>query len=211
MTPLLSDLNWRYATKEFDPQKKLSPPALQELCEALRLTPSSFGLQLWKFLMVSNPELKTQLRAVSWNQSQVTDCSHLCVFCSPTTIGDDAVDRFIEATCQACKLEGQELAGYAQMIKSFVGQMDQPGRWHWMDKQIYLALGNLLTSCAVKRIDASPLEGFSPQDYDQILELSPQGLRSVVVCALGYRGATDKYAQAPKVRYPLDEILVHYP
>lgn len=207
---LVADLNWRYATKDFDPERKVSAAEIDELCEALRLSASSFGLQFWKFVVVANQQLKQELKAHSWNQSQIADCSHLFVLCSPIAIGDDEVDCFIDSHCRIRSVEKDRMAGYAKVIKGFIASMDQQQRWNWMDKQIYLALGNLLTCCAVKRIDSCPIEGFSSQDYDRVLDLTAKGLRSVVVCAVGFRLATDKYAGLPKVRYPLNEVLLTY-
>ena len=210
MSQLIADLHWRYATKNFDPNKKVSTKNVNELCEALRLSASSFGLQFWKFLLITNQKLKEKLRPHSSNQSQITDCSHLFVLCSPLSIGDDAVDRFIHSHCQIRSLDKDALLGYAKMIKSFIARMDEQQRRHWMDKQIYLALGNLLTCCAVKRMDACPLEGFSSRDYNQVLKLTENNLRSVVVCAVGFRSPSDKDGGLPKVRYPLNEVLLKY-
>ena len=210
MSPLITDLHWRYATKDFDPDKKVSSKDINELSEALRLSACSFGLQFWKFVLVTNQHLKEKLKAHSYNQNQVTDCSHLFILCSPMTIGDDSVDHFIDSYCQIRSLEKDSLSGYAKVMKDFITGMDEQQKYHWMDKQIYLALGNLLTCCAVKRIDTCPLEGFSSQDYDQVLKLAEKGLRSVVVCAVGFRLPTDKNGNLPKVRYPLDEVLLKY-
>ena len=210
MSQLTSDLNWRYATKYFDPEKKLEDSQVQELCEALRLSASSFGLQFWKFVLISCPEFKKELRAHSWNQAQIAECSHLFVLCSPLTVGDSHVEHYLDCHCQIRGMEKEQLQGYGKIMKDFINGMDQQQCWNWMDKQIYLALGNLLTSCAVKRIDACPIEGFSSSNYDQVLGLKEKGLRSVVVCAVGFRLDTDKYATMPKVRYPMDEVLLEY-
>ncbi|MCY4644537.1 MAG: nitroreductase family protein [Bacteriovoracales bacterium] len=208
MSELIDDLNWRYATKVFDSEQKVGEDHLHELCEALRLSASSFGLQCWRFVLVGQEELKRELRAHSFNQSQVEDCSHLFILCSPIHVGDEDVDRFLESHCAIRSEKREALEGYAKVIKGFIARMDQKERWNWMDKQIYLALGTLLTCCAVKRIDACPIEGFSPKEYDRILKLKEQGLRSVVVCAVGHRSREDKYGGLPKVRYPMDEVLI---
>ena len=210
ISQLIADLNWRYATKDFDPNKKISQEQASELCEALRLSASSFGLQLWKFLLISCQQLKKELRGHSWNQSQIEDCSHLFVLCSPITIGDEDVDHFLNYHCQIQSVERSTVGGYGKMIKGFIHKMGHQERLDWMDKQLYLALGNLLTSCAVKRIDACPIEGFSAPDYDRVLKLEEQNLRSIVVCATGFRLATDQYAGLPKVRYPMDDVLLQY-
>ena len=210
MSQLIDDLNWRYATKDFDPSQKVAAEDVGEICEALRLSASSFGLQCWKFVLVTNQEFKKELRKHSWNQAQVEDCSHLVVLSSPLTVEEEDVERFMELHCKVRSVERSSLDGFAKAIKGFVQGMDQKELWQWMDKQVYLALGNLLTSCAVKRVDACPLEGFSAAEYDRILGLTEKGLRSVVVCALGHRSESDKYANLPKVRFPLDEVLLRY-
>ena len=207
MDDLIRALNWRYATKSFDPQKKLSPEDVQELCEALRLSASSFGLQLWQFLLISNPELKKQLKAHSYNQSQVEDCSHLFVLCSPRTVKDEHIHRFLDSCAETRSVSRESLDGFGQVMKDFVAGKSPEDLWHWMDRQIYIALGNLLTCCALKNIDACPIEGFVQKDYDRILKLEEQDLRSVVVCPVGVRSGEDKYATKPKVRYPLDQVV----
>ena len=210
MSKLTEALNWRYATKNFDPDKKVTPADITELCDAMRLSASSFGLQFWRFVVIQQAELQKQLRAHSWNQGQIEDCSHLIVLCTPRSVGDAQVDHYLESICQTRSVSRESVEGFGQMMKDTVNKMDQQAQWVWMDKQIYLVLGNLLTGCAIKHIDACPIEGFSAPDYDRILKLEQKGLRSVVVCAVGYRLSSDKYAHLSKVRYPLDEVVIKY-
>lgn len=205
MSDIIERLNWRYATKVFNPEKKVHPVTLERAMESLRLSASSFGLQPWKFVLVEDSKLKKELLPHSWNQTQVVDADQLVVFCRPTHFGTSDIDRFISFSARERGVPRESLAGYEQMMKGFLPKMNK----EWMEKQIYLALGNFLTSCAVLGLDACPMEGFSAPDYDRILGLEQKGLASVVVCPVGYRDAEkDKYAQLKKLRYPLNELVV---
>ncbi len=208
MSDLLNALNWRYATKKFDPQKPLAPEKLARLLEALRLSASSFGLQSWKFVVVEDREKRTALVEHSWNQTQVVDASALIVFCRPTTFKIAEVDRLIALTASARGVDESGLEGYAGMMKGFLGNLDATALRHWMENQIYLALGNLLSACALEEVDACPMEGFSAENYDELLGLGDLGLASVVLCPVGYRSADDAYAGLTKIRYPAEEVVV---
>lgn len=205
---LIQQLKWRYATKGYDTSKKLSAEQVATLKEVLQLSPSSFGLQPYKFVHVKNPELRAKLREVSWGQPQVTDASELFVLCRIDMIDAVYAEKFIEMTA---KTQGGDVANYAGlkgMIMGFVEAQTPETFAPWAEKQVYLALGNLLTSCAMMGVDASPMEGFDKVKYDEILDLPAKGLRSTVICAVGMRSAEDKYAQAKKVRYPEEELFV---
>ncbi|MCB9063056.1 MAG: NAD(P)H-dependent oxidoreductase [Halobacteriovoraceae bacterium] len=204
---IIEKLNWRYATKVFDPSKKLTDTQLNTVLDSLRLSASSFGLQPWKFLVITNEEIRSKLRPASWNQSQITDASHLIVLCHPLDLSDEDVDRFVHSTAMLRNQDEQELKGYSDMMKNFLKGMSPERKNAWMKNQVYLALGNLLTVCAINDIDACPVEGFSPEKYDEILGLDKKGLKSVVVCPIGFRSNSDKYATAPKVRYSLEEVV----
>jgi nitroreductase len=207
---LLAAQNWRYATKSFDAARQIPADHWQALEDCLVLTPSSYGLQPWRFLVIDDPTLRQQLRPHSWNQSQITDCSHLVVLLAQRTITAADADRFVASVAAA---RGQELASldtYRQMIQ--VDLIDGPRAAEierWASDQLYIALGNLMTSAALLGIDTCPIEGFSPADYDRILELEGTPYRSRVVCACGYRSTDDKYANLPKVRYPASELIEH--
>jgi nitroreductase len=206
---LLSQLNWRYATKQFDPKRKISSEDWAALQEALVLTPSSFGLQPWRFVAVSDPALREKLVAASWNQRQVADASHLVVFTIKSSLTEADIDEFIQLTARVRGVAPASLAGYRDMmIGSIIKGMDAAARAAWATRQVYIALGNLLTSAAVLGLDACPMEGINPDQYDAILGLEKEGLHTVVVCPLGYRAATDKYAALEKVRFPIEAVLV---
>lgn len=204
---ILEQLQWRYATKQFDPEKKLSDDQVSLLRETLRLAPSSFGLQPWRFIFVSDPEVRAKLREKAWNQSQATDASHFVVLCRPTTIGEDKVDQFLESVAKARGVGLDTLEGYGSVVKGFMKKFTDNDKANWMEKQIYLALGSLLTVCAMAKIDACPMEGFEHDEVDSILDLPKQGLASVVLCALGFRQDSDKYAGLAKVRYAARDVI----
>lgn len=204
---IIEDLNWRYACKVFDPNKKISSEDLNTIKEALRLTPSSYGIQPWKFVMVEDTALREQLVAASWNQSQVKDASHLIVMCAPAKVDEAFIDSYIADTAQTRGQNPDDLAGFKKMIMS-VANWDEPKQQAWAKNQIYIALGNLMTVCAQMKIDCCPMEGFQPKKYDEILDLTGRGLRSVVVAPVGYRADSDKYSQLKKVRFPLDQLFI---
>ncbi len=207
---LLDALRWRYATKQFDPQRQIPADQWAALEEALVLSPSGGGLQPRKFVVVTDPAVREKLLPASFGQTQVTQASHLVVFATPTDVTEADVDAHVARTATARGTTLESLTGFRQMlVGGIVQSKDQAGRQAWAAKQAYLALGNLLTSAALLGIDACPMEGFLPVEYDAILGLAARGLTSVVVCTLGYRAASDAYATLPKVRYPHEQMILH--
>lgn len=208
MSDVIKALNWRYATKQFDPEKKISDGDLNTLMESLRLSPSSFGLQPWKFVLVEDKDIREQLLAKSWNQRQVVDASHLFVLCRQEKFGHEDVDRFIKDTAEKRNQEISDLEGYSNVIKGFLKGQDEKAHINWMNLQVYIALGFLMETAALMGIDACPMEGFSKNDYDEILKLPSMNLRSTVVCPVGYRSDEDKYSSMPKIRYSQDDMFI---
>jgi nitroreductase len=207
-TDLLEHLNWRYATKQFDPSKSIAPEIWTALEDALVLTPSSYGLQPWKFLIITSPELKEQLKPFSWNQSQVTDCSHYVVFAIRKNLTAEDVDRFVARTAEVRGSSVESIAGYRNvMVSDLVEGARSFNINDWSTRQTYIALGNFMTSAALLGVDTCPMEGIEPVDYDRLLGLSAKGFTTVVACAAGYRSEADKYASLAKVRFPKSEIL----
>ena len=204
---ILDDLNWRYAVKQFDKSKKVDPKKFDAILESCRLSASSFGLQPWKFVLVENEELREKLLPHSWNQRQVVDADHLMVLCRPITFGDDDINEFLQSTATTRNSPIESLEGYGKMMKGFMAGMNKDQQNHWMNGQVYIALGNLLTACATLKVDTCPMEGFSKDEYDKILGLTDKGLTSVVVCPIGHRSTEDKYATLAKVRYPLERVV----
>jgi nitroreductase len=207
---LLAQLQWRYATKAFDPARKIPADVWSALEQSLVLTPSSFGLQPWKFIVVTDPAVRAQLSAVSWNQQQPVQCSHHVVFTARKTMDADEVNRFLASTVAVRGGKVEDLASYGNIINGFIANAAKQG-WlgEWATRQTYIAIGQFMASCAVLGIDACPMEGISATDYDRILGLDGTDYRTVVACAAGYRAADDKYAVLPKVRYPASELISH--
>ena len=174
------------------------------------LTPSSYGLQPWKFLVITGAELRAELRPFSWNQSQITDCSHLVVLLRQRTVSAADADRLINATASCRGLDPTSLEPYRQMIhKDLIDGPRSQTIGNWATNQVYIALGNLMTAASLLGVDTCPIEGFSPSDYDRILELEDSPYQSAVVCACGYRSADDIYASLAKVRYPAADLIEH--
>lgn len=203
---ILNQLHWRYAVKKFDGSKKIPADLWQTLEETLVLSPSSFGLQPWKFFVVKNPELRKKLQAVAWNQSQIVDASHLVVFAAKKNLNAEDVRRFISLTADVRKVPKESLAPYQGMMEGFVAKPPLDIN-EWAARQVYIALGNFLTSAALLGVDACPMEGIDRAKFDEILGLDKKGYATAVVATVGTRAADDKYAEAPKVRYPKSQII----
>ncbi len=206
---LINQLQWRYATKQFDPNRKIAPADWAALEETLVLTPSSFGLQPWKFIVVSDPALRERLVPVSWGQRQIAEASHLVVFTVKRNLGEKDIAGYLDRIAEVRGAPVESLASLRDMmVGSLIRGMAEETRRAWATNQVYIALGNFLTCAAVLGIDACPMEGIEPAKYDEILGLTQQGLSTVVVATAGYRAASDKYAQLRKVRFPKPEVLV---
>jgi nitroreductase len=205
---LLESLKWRYATKKFDPSQKISEDTWATLAESLVLTPSSYGLQPWKFLVITNQDLKDQLKPLSWNQSQTSDCSHYVVFTIKKNLTADHVDHFVQRTAEVRDVTTESIAGYRNVMVSDViyGARSLIVN-EWATRQVYIALGNFMTCAALLAVDTCPMEGIEPAKYDKVLGLPEKGYATVVACAAGYRSSEDKYAELPKVRFPMAEMI----
>ncbi len=205
---LLQALEWRYATKVFDPAKKIPADTWAALERALVLTPTSYGLQPYHFLVITDPALRARLLPHSRNQRQVVDASHLVVFTAKTKMSGADVDKLIQRTLEIRKLPEGSLNAYRDMMLSDVVNGPRSKIAHeWATRQTYIALGNLMTSAAVLGVDACPMEGLVPAGYDQVLNLNGSGYATVVACALGYRSPADKYAKLAKIRYDAKELV----
>ncbi len=207
---LLDQLNWRYATKQFDRSRKISPQDWAILEEALVLTPSGVGLQPWQFFVIDDPKVRAELLLASYGQPQVVDASHLVVFAAKANFAEADVDAHVRRMADVRGLPVESLAGLRNMgVQSVVQGMNETERRSWATNQTYIALGNLLTSAALLGIDACPMEGIERSRYDDILDLKTKGLRTTMIATLGYRLPTDKYATTPKVRFPREQIVHH--
>jgi nitroreductase len=207
---LLRQLRWRYATKQFDSTRRITDADWRTLEESLVLTPSSFGLQPWRFIVVTDPATKQKLLPASWEQRQVADASHLVVFAIKKNVGANDVDRYLGRIAQVRGVAPQSLEGFRNVLLGFLEQpRDQFDVNFWATRQVYIALGNFMTSAALLGIDTCPMEGIVPGEYDRILGLHEHGYQTVVVAAAGYRAENDKYATLPKVRFAPEEIITH--
>jgi nitroreductase len=205
---VLQQLQWRYATKKFDPSKKIPDDAWKALEQSLVLAPSSFGLQPWKFFVVRNSEIRQQLLAHSWGQTQVVDASHLVVFAIKKDLNAADVDRYLDRMAEVQQTPVENLQKFGSVVKGFMEKPPYPLDINdWSTRQVYLALGEFMTSAAVLGIDTCPMEGFVPTKYDEVLGLPAQGYKAVVVCPAGYRSDEDHSAQRPKVRFKTEDVV----
>ncbi len=215
MTPITPDhlleaQNWRYATKQFDASKKIPAATWQALEQTLILSPSSYGLQPWQFFVVTNPDLRAKLRPHSWNQAQITDASHLVVFAIPEEIDIPYMEKYLARIAEVRGVTLESLGFYRDMMMAdVIAGPRQSWVREWAARQLYIALGNFMTSAALVGIDTCPIEGLDPREYDAILDLPAKGYNAVVACAAGYRADTDKYATLPKVRFEKSDLLRH--
>lgn len=205
---ILEKLNWRYATKSFDPTKKISDENWKTLEESLVLAPSSFGLQPYKFIVVTDQATKEKLKPAAWGQSQITDSSHLVVLAYKKTLTDADVDNFVDRIIEVRGVARESLQDYETAMKDAAKKARDGGYIEtWNSRQAYIALGFLLETAALLGIDATPMEGFEPEKFNEILGLSDYS--AVAVCALGYRDEEkDWLANLPKVRFPKEELIL---
>lgn len=207
---VVQQLSWRYATKQFDPAKPVSKEAWAALEQSLVLAPSSFGLQPWRFVVVTDPATKKRLRAVSWNQSQVEDASHVVAFAIKKGLGTQDVKRWVLRISEVRGVPAEGLAGYEKMMLGFVNRpKDAFDADDWCARQVYIALGQFMAAAAMMGVDTCPMEGLDPAGYDAVLGLAAQGYATVVACVAGHRAATDAFATHPKVRYRAEDVITH--
>jgi nitroreductase len=207
---LLEALEWRYATKVFDPARAIDANTWQTLERSLVLTPSSFGLQPYKFIVVTDPELKAKLRPVSWGQAQIQDCSHLVVFAALRQVSEADVEHYIQRICEVRGTRPEDLAGFrGMMVGTLVTGSRAIHAERWAADQTYIALGQFMAAAALLGVDTCPMEGLDPLQYDAILGLEGTRYRTVMACPAGYRAEGDKYATLAKVRFPASELVDH--
>lgn len=207
-TTLLHALEWRYATKKFDSERRIAPETWSALERSLVLTPSSYGLQPWRFVVVTDPEIRGRLVKHSWGQAQPADCSHFVVFAGKTSLDAEYVDRFLALTCEVRGIPPAALAGYRNMmLGDVVNGPRSASVGEWAARQAYIALGQFMASCALLEIDTCPMEGIVPAQFDSVLGLEGSGYTTVVACAAGYRSLQDKYGGAAKVRFSIGEMV----
>jgi len=204
---ILEKLEWRYATKKFNPSLNVSESKLEILKKAIQFAPSSYGLQPFQVLFVKNPEIREKLKEVSWGQPQITDSSYVIVFTRKKNIDDAEVDSFVDNIINTRGVTKEMLAQYEGMMKGTVNSLTEDQKSSWVDKQIYIALGFLLNTAAIIDVDSCPMEGFDKQKYDEILGLTDT--TSVVICPIGYRDENDESQHYKKVRKDEKDLFLH--
>ncbi|MBP4138544.1 NAD(P)H-dependent oxidoreductase [Flavobacterium geliluteum] len=208
MSTYLENLNWRYATKKFDATKKIADADLNTIKEAVRLSASSYGLQPYKVVIVENPEIREQLKAAAYGQTQVTDASHLFIFANDVNVGEDAVNKYMTNISETRGLPLEALAGFSDMVKGSIANLSAEAKNNWTAKQTYIALGNLLNAAAELKIDATPMEGFNAAAFNEILGFDKLGLNASVIAPIGYRHDEDEAQHYKKVRKSQEELFI---
>ena len=205
---IIESLNWRYATKKFDSNRKLSKNQVNTLKNAFNLTASSYGLQPIKLIVISNQEIKNNLLESSLNQQQVIQCSHLLVICVETDIDESYIELYFKRVVDIRKTSPKVLESFKNSIINEFNDMSNTSIVNWSINQAYLALGNLMTVCSVEEIDSCPMEGFLPEKYDEILDLKTKNLKSVLVMPVGYRSVDDQFSSFKKVRKDINDNTI---
>jgi nitroreductase len=203
---VVEQLRWRYAVKKFDPGRTIPPDTWAALEQALVLTASSYGLQPWKFFVVTDPAMKAQLPAHSWGQRQPQDCSHMVVLTIRANLSEADIDRYVGRVSEVRGTPIESLGRFKQMM---VGSLTTPpfDVNEWAARQVYIALGQFMACAAVLGVDTCPMEGIDPVKYDEVLGIGAQGYRTVVACPAGYRAGDDRAAQLPKVRFKTEDVV----
>lgn len=205
---IIQQLKWRVAVKKFDPTKKVTDADFDLLLEAIRLSPSSLGLQPWKFIVVKDPALRVKIRVAGYDQAQLTDASHLVVLCSRTDLSQDYVDSFFNSVRTIRKSEPATLVSYREMVEDSIEDLTTKEIEEWNTCQIYIVLGVLLAACATANIDACPMEGFNKVKCNEILGLADEKYKAQLMCAIGYRTTDDWLSKVEKVRFPKENVIL---
>jgi nitroreductase len=210
-TATLSEaLHWRYATKKFDPSRKIAPEIWAALEQALVLAPSSYGLQPWRFIVVRDPATLARLSAAAYGQTQPVEASHFVVFAVRRNYDQKDLEHFIARTAEVRGTTVESLRGYQDIIKGSIERGQKAGTLDaWSARQVYIALGQFMTSAALLGIDTCPMEGLDPAKFDEILGLGALGFGTLCAAAAGFRSPDDKYAKLPKVRFKPEEVILH--
>mgnify|MGYP001429618809 FL=1 len=204
---LIESLKWRYATKKMDATKKVSEQDIDCIKEAVQLSASSYGLQPYTVLDIRDSELRKEIHPMCWNQSQITDASHIFIFCNYNKVDEQDVDSLIRLKSETNEVPIEKISGYGDFVKGKLKEKSEIEMFHWSAKQAYIALGNALTACAELNIDSTPMEGFEPEEVNKLLGLNDKGLNACVILAIGYRSLDDKTQYSKKVRKPINTMF----
>jgi len=207
MNNYIENLEWRYATKKFDTAKELSEKELDFLKDAMQLSASSYGLQPYEILVIKNQDIRKKLQEAAWNQSQLTEASHVIVIANKTNFGDELVDTYINNVSDVRNTDKENLKGYADFMKTTLSGFTTEEKAAWTAKQTYIVLGNLLSAAAAHKIDACPMEGFDAEKFNDILGLNKHNLNASVIATVGFRDAQDVTQHNIKVRKPKTELF----
>ncbi len=205
---ILDKLNWRYATKKYDVSKKLTKEELNGLLQAIQLSPSSYGIQPYKVLVITNPEIREKLKAAGYGQPQITDASHLFVFTTYNNFDASHIDEYAQNIVETRGVNLEDIDAFVALMKSVVSSRNTEELKVWNSKQAYIALGVLLETAALLGLDTSPMEGFDSSKFDEILNLKNQNLTSVVIAAVGHRSSEDEYQHYKKVRKQKENLFI---
>lgn len=204
---LIDKLNWRYATKAMT-GKKVPQEKIDNIIEAARLAPTSSGLQPFEIIVITNQQIKEAIKPVAWNQSVITDCSHLLVFAAWDTYTAERINKMFDLTNEVRGFKNEGWENYRQMLLSSYPQKDAEENFNHATKQAYIAFSAAIIAAAYEGLDTTPIEGFDPASVDEILGLREKGLRSVVLLPVGYRNADkDWLANLTKVRKSKEDLV----
>lgn len=209
MSATIDLLNWRYATKKMQAGINVPAEKLDIILESIRLSASSSGLQPYQVLVVTDPEVKKQIRAVAWDQAQVTDCSHLLVFAAWDNYTAERINSMFDLVNEQRGFKNEGWEAYRQKLLSYYPQRPAEQNFEHAARQAYIGLGSALIAAAEQQIDATPMEGFEPENVDKILNLAELGLKSVLILPLGYRAEEgDWLVNLKKVRRATEDFII---
>jgi nitroreductase len=204
---LIEALQWRYATKKYDPTFQLESKDKETLEQVLQLTPTSYGLQPLHFIWLEDTALLEKTKTLAWNQQQIVDAAGVLVLCTKTELTPADLDAHADLMRDTRDMQEEQIKGFRAHLHAAIGNKPAEHIQVWNDKQAYIALGQLLTACALLQLDATPMEGFDPAALDELLELKEKGLHSVLICTIGKRAADDHYQHLQKVRRPKNSLF----
>ena len=204
----IKQLKWRYACKKFNPNKKLSDKKIKRLKKAFKLTATSFGLFPLKMIVIEDDKIKTKLLEHAYYQKQIIACSHLLVICIDTDINEETINTHFELEKEKRGVKDEDISSFRQNLIDSYAKLSQEEKIQGAKNQAYIALGNLMTVCAIEKIDACPMEGFNPDKFNELLDLKSLNLESVLLLPVGYRAEDDFMSKLKKVRKPLKDVII---
>ena len=204
----IESLKWRYAVKKFDNNKSLTETQINTLKDAFNLTATSYGLQPLKLVVINNKKIQKELFAHSWNQSQVVDASHLLVICIPKKYSSEEVKKYFTLVQEIRNTPDAINNPFKKFLTAEIEKKTQEELFLWNKNQAYIALGNLLTICALEKIDSCPMEGFIPEKYNEVLQLDAHNLTTILALPVGFRAEDDYMKDLKKVRKNIQDVVI---